>query len=989
MNAIQQLYCTHCTHGSSALERRQGELAARMLGYTVRAGSLEGEPLRQLYRQIERYVSYHLPRDTPSEEKLQLTAASAPHRLIFIPAAGAWQVIGQVCYRQRDTEGRPGSYFAHLLCRETGPNDRRWTLLDALRLWNAPGWTIEDADDHPFVLPKVPDLDSMLGGAPPRINDRTFMEFLQGDDRSVGARLPDRWRDLVPGRRLEILEEMLGSLLTIGTTRRQTLLVAVEPEAAAMLFYGVGRLLPPGVLREGVSLSTFETSTDRLTTILAATTFANPQTAEFRTDTLRGRGLALNTFAPSPAASETGSLYADRMIRRLLDEGPEALDHRLATLAAAQPERIEKLEDFARTEQAVDMLFRSPGGSGDESWRSESSLTDYARRLTRQRLKALEGAESTLGSLCGGASHWTIVELATTTPPGGGADRALRFLLAKLPDDRIAPLLANGDVDDAWKTELLQSRIATTGRTPPGCQWLWSDEASESPLGPERQKSLALSVMAGLPSKAVVGMLSGLEADRRLAAVDRLVKACGHAPEQWAVFADVVRRLDVASLLAVWQRLQSRLFEVPDNVGPVLSARLREILDSLHEHPGEFQERLEFLEAGSRWLTEPEEANRLAAWTRCRDAVAELAGMNELASGLRQLTALRQLESAAQRMTEAILETMPAALVEDDRQGRAKQDCLRAIGRQMLEGKEFLPPAQWQNEALWKKVGWRMEMGSWPTMALRKLSRTPEAQKRMWIAVSVAAAVVLGVLAVIGLATVGTGPKRPSTELVIEPGDQRTEKQPAPVDESPKQNVAPPQPDALSEGDLAAQTPVEEASQPTANGSQTTPESPRDAGEQIVRESFENPLVMLAGDFKAAMSPVAALEPPVVAVVRLHVRNAEGQPLPEQILRKYTLGAVVREQNGTGNNRLLDLPDLDHGNEAQLFDGVDRVLVQFRCSRKATPSWPGGIEATSSSWAEVMITPAQRYDIRFLLSPEAVKTLEQLAAAEPPEPVDP
>ena len=134
MSAIQQIYCTHCTHGSSALERRQGELAARMLGYSVRAGSLEGDALRQVYRQVERYVSYHLPHDTPGEQKLQFTAATAPRRLIFIPAAGSWQVIGHVCYRQRDTEGRPGSYFAHLLCREVGDPGQSWTLLDALRL---------------------------------------------------------------------------------------------------------------------------------------------------------------------------------------------------------------------------------------------------------------------------------------------------------------------------------------------------------------------------------------------------------------------------------------------------------------------------------------------------------------------------------------------------------------------------------------------------------------------------------------------------------------------------------------------------------------------------------------------------------------------------------------------------------------------------------------------------------------------------------------
>ena len=55
MSVIQQMYCTHCTHGSSALERRQGDLAARMLGYSVRAGSLEGDALRQIYRQVEHF----------------------------------------------------------------------------------------------------------------------------------------------------------------------------------------------------------------------------------------------------------------------------------------------------------------------------------------------------------------------------------------------------------------------------------------------------------------------------------------------------------------------------------------------------------------------------------------------------------------------------------------------------------------------------------------------------------------------------------------------------------------------------------------------------------------------------------------------------------------------------------------------------------------------------------------------------------------------
>ena len=70
MSKIHQIYCTHCTHASSALERREGEIAHRMLGYSARAGSLSGQELRNVYRQIERHIYYYLPRDTPAEEKL-------------------------------------------------------------------------------------------------------------------------------------------------------------------------------------------------------------------------------------------------------------------------------------------------------------------------------------------------------------------------------------------------------------------------------------------------------------------------------------------------------------------------------------------------------------------------------------------------------------------------------------------------------------------------------------------------------------------------------------------------------------------------------------------------------------------------------------------------------------------------------------------------------------------------------------------------------
>lgn len=980
------MYCTHCTHGSSALERRQGELAGRMLGYSVRASSLEGNALRQVYRQVERYVSYHLPKDTPGEQKLQLTASTAPKRLIFIPAAGTWQVIGQVCYRQRDTEGRPGSYFAHLLCRETAEENEPWTLLDALRLWRAPRWVTEDSQDHPFVLPPLDGLESMHSDRPAQVGDNALLAFLRGDDRSFGSGLPDRWRDLTPARRMQVLQNTLDGLLTVGTTRRQALLVAVEPEVAALLFYAVGRLLPPGKLRASVSMSTFEAAIDRLTTTLAATTFSNPATAEFRGDALRGRGMTLNTFANTPGESEPASKYGETMIRRFLEEGPDVVDRRLAMMVASGPERIETLEEFAKTEEAVTKLFRSAGQNAGAPWRANPSLTDFARGLIREQLETLHGAESTLNGLCGSPNHITILELAGTIAPGSRIDRGFRYLLNKLPQEKIAAFVANTEINDAWKMELLQSRISATGRMPSGCEWVWNEDGQETPLEADRRNTLAVGVLGDQPAKAVVSLLGSLDTSRRLVAVERLLDGCDDSDERWTVFAEVVRRLDAGSLIALWQKLGARLFQVPSSVGDAIGERLREVLDTLHEHSSEFSQRLEFLEAGRQWLTDAGDNSRLTAWTRCREAIVELAGMRE-SGGWNQLTWTRRLESAALQMTESAMEAMPAEVLEDDRQGSVKQERLRSIGKKLAGGEDFLPPSQWQYEALWKKVGWRIEMGSWPSAPLRKLARGPADRRQMWIAVAIAAVVVVAAMGVIGLATFGTGPGD-SKGLVVERSETRTrpETEPA-IDPSPTPD--PTQRDGLSDEAMTTLPPAGSAEQPAAEPiaalsnpleeEPTTAEEPR--RDEVVSEK---PLVSIEGTFAATMSPVTELKPPAVALIGLHVQGADGEALPDWVLTQYTIGAVVQEQNDVREARYLDFADLAAKDEAELFDGVEKVLVQFRFVRKLVTSEaePSGIAAASHAWAEVPIEPAGRYDVRFALAPSAVAELKRLAAAK-------
>jgi hypothetical protein len=343
MAAIHQIYCTHCTYGNSALKRHTGRLASKVLGYSVRSGSLQGDDLRRCYEQIERNVYYYLPRDTPSEAKLQCTAASGPKRLAFFSADSGVEMIAQVCWRQTDTAGRPGSYFAHVLCHEKTPEER-WNSLDCLRLWSAPLWVEEDSPDIPFLLQPLSSLTDLLGDQCPAIDDDVFVSFLTtptnglfNDSRTV---IPERWRQKSAEERRRIFATALHGYLQ---TRR--LLIVVEPSMAALMFYGMLRLLPPGPFRERVEFSTFEPNTDRIRSCLTATWFHDPWGTDLPSRVYRSSGFAVNTCADrSSQFQETGASYAQVMVSRLAKEGWVSVDAVLDYLELRRPQSINDLE---------------------------------------------------------------------------------------------------------------------------------------------------------------------------------------------------------------------------------------------------------------------------------------------------------------------------------------------------------------------------------------------------------------------------------------------------------------------------------------------------------------------------------------------------------------------------------------------------------------------------------------------------------------------
>lgn len=165
---IHQVYGTHCTYGTSAIEPRQGDAAKGILGYSARASSVEQHKLRDYYRKVNRFLYYYVPTDAPDDVPIKWTPQTAPRRLVFCPSVSGLQLLGLVSYRQRDRANRPGSYFGHFISSE-GDNSHGWDILDCLELWEAKGWVREDSEDiDPAVqLKLLDDPEDLLIGREP------------------------------------------------------------------------------------------------------------------------------------------------------------------------------------------------------------------------------------------------------------------------------------------------------------------------------------------------------------------------------------------------------------------------------------------------------------------------------------------------------------------------------------------------------------------------------------------------------------------------------------------------------------------------------------------------------------------------------------------------------------------------------------------------------------------------------------------------------
>ena len=660
---IHQLYCTHCTYGTSALHRHTGNIKDQPFEYSTRAGSVEKAASHETFQRFEKmyFRGLPLPSDTPADARQRLTAQSSPwRRLIAAKTAGA-NLVAHVAYRTSDTSTPPrtGSYFAHLLLHDAiEPTQQSWSLSDALQMWGATEfWKVEDRGDIPHDLDTVSQL-SDLPGFGSVINDAKLLCFLttpaNGDFRdepSPKCAIPQRWREKPVEKRLALFTALFHSVATLNLDRRERLLVAVEPSLAALLFYGVLRLLPRQGLVDQLSVSTFEPHADPFSTVLTATDFYDPSRSEQYLAGLRGGVTIFNTYSQTLRQEPPESRYVTTMLGNFLGPtGRVLVDGKRDELAAAGKSGLSNIRDceqyFGASELAERLLRTGPSPVSE---RDISALSlDVARQKFRltllTRLRSLSNNEQTWTELAQSPSRVTLMAHVLSEEPAlPNSAGTLEQLCDCLPANELPRFFEDRLISSDLRLARLQREVVETGQLPAGCESLWTPanhgagvdrpllEKLFAALDDGKLRALCRTVFE---SAAIKREMTGPQS---LIMLTYLARAAKDNPRKRADLTSLLEdeRLeeDHWDVLLRDPALRSILFDVYPNDEPILHVKLTDMLNGLADSGRKFPLRLDILKAAESRLPD-DRRQELSRWYRVRASLDELKQLQAEPAGL-------------------------------------------------------------------------------------------------------------------------------------------------------------------------------------------------------------------------------------------------------------------------------------------------------------------------------------------------------------------
>jgi hypothetical protein len=823
MGVIQQLYFTHCTYGTSAFERRQGERAAEVAGYDVRASSLQGEELRKRYRHLQPLLVYGLPQFTPFEEKSRLDASTAPRRLFCFPSINGLQVVGQFSYRPADAspQRRPDSRFGHILFSDAGA----WSVLDCLQLWGA-AWTDRDSPHLPFDLLPLGALSDLRAGAPPAIDDRVLWSFLTTppeaafhDPRAV---IPSRWKAKPPQERSQLLINLLDDYLSAGCgERRESVLLVVEPSLAALLFYGVARLLPEGNFRREMSFSTYEPETELLRISLAATTLFAPEKNDLSPDRYARAGFVCNTYTGRTSRRTAARrAYPALLVDALLTGGWPQVDRLLSQFQATSPKHPDDLEELSKIQSLVPLVLNPLAALPEQSLGRSELASKYLACAIRQELGDGPACLLRLQELAGTDKHLLLLELLAAEGGAGQSATAVRFLLDSLPDALVPQLLASRWVAQPLKIEALANYVNRNQRFPDRWEQAWQEGAAAARGPAADARALLPAVLARVQEPALRSLcrqeLPKPQFTAFLAALAIATRAeAAKLPSvDWGI-----QNLDADRLYQLLGQYRGELFQACPWRNTSLPERLDALLLDLPNAGAKFSERLEILAAWRDYFPDPGQAEVwLSKWQRVRDLLASLRPLVRQKSGgpagkLLPRQKPPDYNELGKKLADALWIAMHPDRYRDDEAGSARQACLRSLGLVMLRDPDFLPRDIWTAIANYyrsKQYG----PGTWWAPAMKR-----RRQSGPLIAAGVAGGLVLLLAAVLLLSRGGgdesarRDPPTPVAKQVPKVASSKPpEKAPLPPKETPAQES--PSGGAAKENGKAGNEEPKEAAQP-------------------------------------------------------------------------------------------------------------------------------------------------------------------------------
>lgn len=535
---IHQFYFTHCTYASSALERKSGEVGPHPLGYSARSASVQGPALREIFRRLEHYVYYYLPTDTSAQEKEAGTAANSPKRLVFLPETDFGPVLMRLAYRPKDTAGRIGSYFCHVLAGDakklekftsiagksgSGPvppappspsassasalppistpgqtqkaGASTLTAHSALQLWDAAGWVSQDEDWFPHDIQPFDSLQEVLKGNSPAIDDRVLTSFLTTESGGTfydpKRIIPERWQKILLTERQQIFKTILYGFLLTRDQQGETLLLAVEPSMAALLFYGIGQFFPQ-VLFRTQSFSTYEPNPEHLVTKLAATTFQSPEQNDLNDALYHSRSFVLNTWNGRTSNFDASGLttsYVSYVWKQFLAGGLTQVKTFCSTFSSVGITTVNDLKALMDVENIYHQIMLDDESSVSRKKpvpeklsslplaSSRTAVTLLKRRiadgLTKIMAQPLPEAEKALKNIIGTPGQLLLLELLGTGGNIPNVQNAVQYLTDSLPMEFLAKWLKSSQASDEYKGKLLEKWFLQLRTMPKDCEFLW------------------------------------------------------------------------------------------------------------------------------------------------------------------------------------------------------------------------------------------------------------------------------------------------------------------------------------------------------------------------------------------------------------------------------------------------------------------------------------------------------------------------------------